>query len=174
MIVFGKIGRSHEHAALEPDSANRLQPIVLRLLLSARQAIRGEDLKVVRCMGTFAVRALASPHELTHLDCSLQAYDLSPYDYQDLIDSNWRRSGKYMYKPDNLRTCCPHLTIRCAQSRTSESPIPCQLPLILGLQAESTRLPPRQEKAPCALQTFLGSQRERSACQSTRETHFSI
>ncbi|KDN41783.1 hypothetical protein K437DRAFT_238121, partial [Tilletiaria anomala UBC 951] len=40
------------------------------------------------------------------------AYDLSPYEYQDLIDSNWRRSGLYLYKPDNLRTCCAHLTIR--------------------------------------------------------------
>ena len=34
-------------------------------------------------------------------------------DYQELIDRGWRRSGKYIYKPDTFKTCCPQLTIRC-------------------------------------------------------------
>jgi len=38
---------------------------------------------------------------------------LSPYDYQDLIDRGWRRSGKYIYKPQMDKTCCPQFTIRC-------------------------------------------------------------
>ncbi|XP_028413669.1 arginyl-tRNA--protein transferase 1-like isoform X3 [Dendronephthya gigantea] len=34
-------------------------------------------------------------------------------DYQDLIDRGWRRSGKYLYKSDMKKTCCPLYTIRC-------------------------------------------------------------
>lgn len=37
---------------------------------------------------------------------------LTCLDYQELIDLGWRRSGTYLYKPDNLETCCPCLTIR--------------------------------------------------------------
>ena len=33
-------------------------------------------------------------------------------DYQALIDHNWRRSGTYMYRPNQDATCCPLLTIR--------------------------------------------------------------
>ncbi|PWZ01862.1 hypothetical protein BCV70DRAFT_198140 [Testicularia cyperi] len=40
------------------------------------------------------------------------AHRLSPNHYQLLIDQAWRRSGDYIYKPDNLRTCCPQLPIR--------------------------------------------------------------
>ncbi|KAJ3010321.1 Arginyl-tRNA--protein transferase 1 [Thoreauomyces humboldtii] len=43
----------------------------------------------------------------------LWAYELSPNDYQDLIDRGWRRSGKYLYKPTVTTSCCPPLTIRC-------------------------------------------------------------
>ncbi|KAF2727142.1 arginine-tRNA-protein transferase 1 [Polyplosphaeria fusca] len=32
--------------------------------------------------------------------------------YQDLVDRGWRRSGTIFYKPDVLRHCCPHYTIR--------------------------------------------------------------
>lgn len=32
--------------------------------------------------------------------------------YQDLVDRGWRRSGTTYYKPDLLRSCCPHYTIR--------------------------------------------------------------
>lgn len=34
-------------------------------------------------------------------------------DYQALIDRGWRRSGKYIYKPQMDKTCCPQFTIRC-------------------------------------------------------------
>lgn len=33
--------------------------------------------------------------------------------YQNLIDRNWRRCGKYIYKPINSEICCPMYTIRC-------------------------------------------------------------
>ncbi|GAM84452.1 hypothetical protein ANO11243_024480 [Dothideomycetidae sp. 11243] len=32
--------------------------------------------------------------------------------YQSLVDRGWRRSGDLFYKPDVLRACCPHYTIR--------------------------------------------------------------
>ncbi|KAH7117095.1 arginine-tRNA-protein transferase [Dendryphion nanum] len=32
--------------------------------------------------------------------------------YQGLVDRGWRRSGTILYKPDVLRHCCPHYTIR--------------------------------------------------------------
>ncbi|KAF2470790.1 arginine-tRNA-protein transferase 1 [Lindgomyces ingoldianus] len=37
---------------------------------------------------------------------------LSTQAYQDLVDRGWRRSGTILYKPDVLRHCCPHYTIR--------------------------------------------------------------
>ncbi|KAF2005121.1 arginine-tRNA-protein transferase 1 [Amniculicola lignicola CBS 123094] len=37
---------------------------------------------------------------------------LSPEVYQLLVDRGWRRSGTVFYKPDNVRHCCPHHTIR--------------------------------------------------------------
>lgn len=32
------------------------------------------------------------------------------------MDRGWRRSGTLLYKPDNLRSCCPHWTIRLRAS----------------------------------------------------------
>jgi arginyl-tRNA---protein transferase len=32
--------------------------------------------------------------------------------YQELVDRGWRRSGTTYYKPDLVRSCCPHYTIR--------------------------------------------------------------
>lgn len=40
------------------------------------------------------------------------AHDLSPEHYQALCDRGWRRSGRYVYKPDQERTCCKQITIR--------------------------------------------------------------
>ncbi|KAL5115999.1 Arginyl-tRNA--protein transferase 1 [Pleosporales sp. CAS-2024a] len=37
---------------------------------------------------------------------------LAPDVYQALVDRGWRRSGTIFYKPDVLRHCCPHYTIR--------------------------------------------------------------
>ncbi|KAL2073338.1 hypothetical protein VTL71DRAFT_10662 [Oculimacula yallundae] len=39
------------------------------------------------------------------------ATSLTPKFYQSLLDRGWRRSGTLLYKPD-LRSCCPHYTIR--------------------------------------------------------------
>lgn len=41
------------------------------------------------------------------------AHVLHVEDYQSLIDSGWRRSGKYCYLPFMKKTCCPSYTIRC-------------------------------------------------------------
>ncbi|KAI8086376.1 arginine-tRNA-protein transferase-like protein 1 [Halteromyces radiatus] len=40
------------------------------------------------------------------------AHSLTCEDYQALIDRGWRRSGKYLYKPDLRQSCCPQYTIR--------------------------------------------------------------
>ncbi|WFD31603.1 arginyltransferase [Malassezia sp. CBS 17886] len=40
------------------------------------------------------------------------ALALWPSHYQALVDQGWRRSGQFVYKPDNLRTCCPQHPIR--------------------------------------------------------------
>lgn len=42
----------------------------------------------------------------------LWGHSLTPITYELLLDKGWRRSGSYLYKPDNQNTCCPHLTIR--------------------------------------------------------------
>jgi len=41
------------------------------------------------------------------------AHEMTPSDYQDLIDRGWRRSGKYCYKPSMSIMCCPSYTIKC-------------------------------------------------------------
>ncbi|KAF2199597.1 arginine-tRNA-protein transferase 1 [Delitschia confertaspora ATCC 74209] len=41
--------------------------------------------------------------------------------YQALIDRGWRRSGTVLYKPDVLRHCCPHYTIRLPVSSFASS-----------------------------------------------------
>ncbi|OTF71981.1 hypothetical protein BLA29_006545 [Euroglyphus maynei] len=43
----------------------------------------------------------------------LWAHYLPPRVYKGLIDRNWRRCGKYIYKPVNNALCCPLYTIRC-------------------------------------------------------------
>ncbi|CAM8892785.1 unnamed protein product [Rhodiola kirilowii] len=42
----------------------------------------------------------------------LWANSLTVYDYQDLLDRGWRRSGSFLYKPEMESTCCPSYTIR--------------------------------------------------------------
>ncbi|KAJ1382891.1 N-end aminoacyl transferase, N-terminal, partial [Sesbania bispinosa] len=44
------------------------------------------------------------------------ADSLTVYDYQDLLDRGWRRSGCFIYKPEMERTCCPSYTIRLKAS----------------------------------------------------------
>jgi arginine-tRNA-protein transferase len=40
------------------------------------------------------------------------AFTITPQDYQMLIDSRWRRSGKFIYKPVLRETCCQLQSIR--------------------------------------------------------------
>lgn len=41
----------------------------------------------------------------------IQSHSITPSHYSQLMLRGWRRSGSYLYKPDNLRTCCPQHTI---------------------------------------------------------------
>lgn len=93
----------------------------MRILLTKGPAFKGEVIKVIRVLGTFAVVLShnyipsSNGRFITPSDQYLtdsQAYNLHPAHYQSLIDAGWRRSGSYVYKPDNARTCCPHHTIR--------------------------------------------------------------
>lgn len=40
------------------------------------------------------------------------AHSMNVFDYQALIQRNWRRSGQYCYRPKNIDTCCPMYTIK--------------------------------------------------------------
>ncbi|EGT54373.1 hypothetical protein CAEBREN_09303 [Caenorhabditis brenneri] len=40
------------------------------------------------------------------------AHTMRVNDYAGLLDMGWRRSGRYLYKPNNRVTCCPQFTIR--------------------------------------------------------------
>ncbi|UMM11932.1 hypothetical protein L5515_000962 [Caenorhabditis briggsae] len=40
------------------------------------------------------------------------AHNMNAKDYGRLLDMGWRRSGRYLYKPNNRLTCCPQFTIR--------------------------------------------------------------
>eukprot|EP01117_Protostelium_nocturnum_P009044 TRINITY_DN3244_c0_g1_i1.p1 TRINITY_DN3244_c0_g1~~TRINITY_DN3244_c0_g1_i1.p1 ORF type:complete len:589 (-),score=181.91 TRINITY_DN3244_c0_g1_i1:287-2053(-) len=42
----------------------------------------------------------------------MSARMMSVEDYQSLIDRGWRRSGSWLYKPNNAKSCCPAYTIR--------------------------------------------------------------
>ncbi|KAM4093792.1 hypothetical protein ACB094_06G145800 [Castanea mollissima] len=48
----------------------------------------------------------------TSISHGLWANSITVYDYQDLLDQGWRRSGSLLYKPEMERTCCPAYTIR--------------------------------------------------------------
>ncbi|KAI8079689.1 arginine-tRNA-protein transferase [Gilbertella persicaria] len=53
----------------------------------------------------------------TSISFGIWAHSMTCTDYQDLIDRGWRRSGKYLYKPDLEKSCCPQYTIRLDASR---------------------------------------------------------
>lgn len=42
------------------------------------------------------------------------AHSMTVLEYQTLIDQGWRRSGRYLYKPEMSKTCCPQYTIKLA------------------------------------------------------------
>ncbi|CAL8070084.1 unnamed protein product [Orchesella dallaii] len=45
------------------------------------------------------------------------AHSMSCENYESLINNGWRRSGCYLYKPRNSKTCCPVYTIRNISSK---------------------------------------------------------
>ena len=47
----------------------------------------------------------------------MQAHVMSVEDYQALLDRGWRRSGRWMYRPELNDTCCPAFTIRLDVSK---------------------------------------------------------
>jgi len=55
------------------------------------------------------------------LSYGMHAKELRVEDYQDLIDLGWRRSGNWLYKPNNRKTCCPQYTIRLDVERFKPS-----------------------------------------------------
>lgn len=57
----------------------------------------------------------------TSVSFGIWAHELTCQDYQSLIDRGWRRSGKYLYKPDLEKSCCPQYTIRLDTTRFSTS-----------------------------------------------------
>jgi arginine-tRNA-protein transferase len=44
------------------------------------------------------------------------AHRLTCQDYKSLVDRGWSRVGKYFYKPQNDKTCCPQYAISCDAS----------------------------------------------------------
>lgn len=82
------------------------------------------------CKGSRAATATASNHTTTtkssssHMEedaasksSSSKAYSLladfiTPQTYEGFLYRGWRRSGIYLYKPNNFESCCPAMTIR--------------------------------------------------------------
>ena len=48
----------------------------------------------------------------TSLTQGLLGYNMTCKDYQDLVDRGFQRSGRYVYRADMKRTCCPQYVIR--------------------------------------------------------------
>ncbi|XP_027335181.1 arginyl-tRNA--protein transferase 1-like isoform X2 [Abrus precatorius] len=57
-------------------------------------------------------QTMYNSHSDTSAKFGIWAHSLTVYDYQDLLDRGWRRSGSFLYKPEMERTCCPSYTIR--------------------------------------------------------------
>ncbi|KAF8493516.1 arginine-tRNA-protein transferase [Gautieria morchelliformis] len=53
-----------------------------------------------------------SPSASSHSYGAYPMDELDCFVYMDMLDQGWRRSGKFLYKPDMKRTCCPQYTIR--------------------------------------------------------------
>ncbi|XP_057523175.1 arginyl-tRNA--protein transferase 2-like isoform X1 [Amaranthus tricolor] len=48
----------------------------------------------------------------TSISHGIWANSLTVYDYEELLDRGWRRSGYFLYKPELEMACCPAYTIR--------------------------------------------------------------
>lgn len=77
----------------------------------------GPPASVLRCCGASRGRCGYCKGTDSSLSFGMWAVRLAARDYQALIDSGWRRSGHYLYRPDNARTCCPLYTIRLPVDR---------------------------------------------------------
>jgi len=48
----------------------------------------------------------------TRVAHGMWAHQLTVEDYEELMTRGWRRSGKYVYRPDNAESCCQQFAIR--------------------------------------------------------------
>ncbi|EME32511.1 arginine-tRNA-protein transferase [Galdieria sulphuraria] len=48
----------------------------------------------------------------TRVAHGIWAHQLTVEDYEELMTRGWRRSGKYIYRPDNAESCCQQFVIR--------------------------------------------------------------
>ncbi|MCO5553098.1 hypothetical protein L7F22_006619 [Adiantum nelumboides] len=80
--------------------------------MAKRNKERGEP-SVVEDQGLYASSCgYCKSDAKTSVSYGLWAHSLSVYDYQELLDRGWRRSGMFLYKPEMNKTCCPAYTIR--------------------------------------------------------------
>eukprot|EP01080_Neovahlkampfia_damariscottae_P012153 gene12153-5643_t len=70
------------------------------------------NLSIVADCGESASKCGYTKKENASHTYGIWAYHLTCQDYQDLIDRNWRRSGKYLYKPNPSKSECIQYTIR--------------------------------------------------------------
>ena len=77
------------------------------------------------------------------------AHRLTCKDYKNLIDRGWRRSGKYCYKPQNDKMCCPLYAISCDTPNftLSKSQKKTLIKFKKYLHTGSIRDPPKESEA---------------------------
>ena len=77
------------------------------------------------------------------------AHRLTCKDYKNLIDRGWRRSGKYCYKPQNDKMCCPLYAISCDATNfaLSKSQKKTLIKFKKYLHTGSIRDPPKESEA---------------------------
>ena len=71
-----------------------------------------EPATVTSVMSKLSCNAACSTRAAT----GMTAARMTVYDYQDLIDQGWRRSGTYLYKVGRAQYCCRSISTRGAQS----------------------------------------------------------
>lgn len=65
------------------------------------------------------------------------AHVLTVWDYQQLLDLGWRRSGHLLYRPVLERSCCPPHTIRLDTHKFQPSKVRvCMLTVATAFQAQ--------------------------------------
>lgn len=89
--------------------------------MAKRNKERGEP-SIVQDQGLYASSCgYCKSDSKTSVSYGLWAHSLSVYDYQDLLNRGWRRSGNFLYKPEMAKTCCPAYTIRLKAESFSPS-----------------------------------------------------